>query len=237
MRWAVGLTSAWRQSPTIETSLSSIQSAGWKTTRVFAEPGSQILSGDNSVSGHSVCERAGTLGAFPNWYLGMTELYLREPLAEAFLMFQDDVMLAANTREYVERTLWPAPEVGVVSLYCPSQEHVSGCTGYKRIDSGWDAWGALAYVFSNPGLRAFLSDLVVLNHRHHGPAGGLRNIDSVVGNWCQRVGLPYFVHVPSLVQHIGATSTIWRRGQASGNRCAHEFDREFVTGWLGELES
>lgn len=84
-----------------------------------------------------------------------------------------------------------------------------------EIDPGWGAWGALAYLFSNPGIRAFLSDPEVVNHRHHGPGDGQRNIDSVVGAWCRRNSLPYFVHVPSLAQHIGETSTISCNGSSA----------------------
>ena len=49
----------------------------------------------------------------------------------------------------------------------------------------------------------------VINHRHRGPADGMRNIDSVVGYWCAVSKLNYFIHQPSLTQHIGETSTLW----------------------------
>lgn len=220
MDWSVGMTTAPRLTPTFYASLESVRQAGWLNVRVFAEPGVALSA---AASGEA-SERDQTLGAFPNWYLGLTEMYLRNPRCEAFLMFQDDLVLAESTRAYLEDALWPAPEVGVVSLYCPSHEHQPDIVGFQSIARGWEAWGALAYVFSNPGLRAFLSDPVVLNHRHHGPADGLRNIDSVVGSWCQRADLPYFVHIPSLTQHVGESSTIWRFGRAIGNRRAVGFE-------------
>jgi hypothetical protein len=156
----------------------------------------------------------------------MTELYLRSPLAEAFLICQDDVLFARGARSYLEQKLWPAEEIGVVSLYCPSHEHRADPSEFRSINPGWGAWGALAYLFSNPGIREFLSDSKVVNHRHGGQAKGQRNIDSVVGDWCQRRDLPYFVHVPSLAQHIGRTSTIWRTNNNKGRRRASGFSED-----------
>lgn len=214
--WAVGVTTAPRREPTLAHCLQSLAEAGWKEFRLFAEPGVEIPA-DLPAS-----RRDERLGAFPNWYLGLTELVLREPLADAYLMCQDDVLLAANLRAYLERTLWPCERVGVVSVYRPSHYEKNG-HGFQIEDRGWETWGALAYVFPNPSARALLCDPLVVNHRHHGPAKGMHNIDSVVGSWCLRSKLPYFVHVPSLAQHIGHASTIWQSAQASGPRCAAEF--------------
>lgn len=210
---------------TFPSSLKSVRRAGWANVRVFSEP-HVSLSCTDAPSGLS--KRDQVLGPFSNWYLGLTELYLRNPHCEAYAMFQDDIVLAPHTRDYLQDSLWPAPQIGVLSLYCPSHEHKPDITGFRAINWGWEAWGALAYVFSNPSIRTFLSDAIVLNHRHHGPADGSRNIDSVVGSWCQRTGLPYFIHTPSLVQHVGNASTIWPFGTASGKRCAADYDEQFA---------
>jgi hypothetical protein len=216
-KWAVGITTAPRRQPTLARSLKSLAEAGWEEPRLFAEP-------DVEIPPHlPVSRRDIRLGAFPNWYLGLTELVLREPLADAYLMCQDDVLLARNLRSYLERTLWPSEKVGVVSAYCPSHYEKNEKPGFQIEVRGWDTWGALAYIFPNPSARALLCDPLVVNHRHHGPAAGMHHIDCVVGSWCLRNNLPYFVHAPSLAQHIGATSTIWRSGQATGRRRAAQF--------------
>src|SRR5690606_452098 len=113
----------------------------------------------------------------------------------------DDVVFSPNLRSYLEESLWPAPRTGVVSVYCPSHHGRNGEPGFHVQRNGWDTWGALAYVFPNASLRAFLAHPAVVNHRQRGPAYGSRNIDSVVGQWCELSKLPYFVHVPSLAQH------------------------------------
>ena len=228
-RWAVGVTTAPRRVSTLERCLTSLRSAGWGRPRLFAEPGVELRS---EFADLPLTRRDETLGAFPNWYLGLCELVLREPRAGAYLICQDDVLFSKGLRDYLERTLWPAPDVGVVSVYCPSHYGGDKPAGYHIEDRGWDSWGALAYVFPNPSARALLSDPLVVNHRHHGPGDGVRNIDSVAGGWCQRTGRPYFVHVPSLAQHIGTTSTIWKRAGNTGCRRAGEFLQD-----VGELPS
>lgn len=219
-RWAIGITTAPRQEPTLHTCLTSLLAAGWDQVRVFAEPGVERPDGFPTLLWSC---RDEPLGAFPNWLLGLVELVLREPHADAYFMCQDDAVMAAGLRYYLERRLWPAPKVGVVSVYCPSHYARNQPSGFHIEDRGWDSWGALAYIFPNPSARSIVSDPLVIGHRHHGPAAGLRNIDSVVGRWCRQQKLPYYVHVPSLAQHIGRTSTIFPGASNRGRRRAADF--------------
>jgi hypothetical protein len=218
--WSVGITTAPRKQNTLSMTLNSLKAAGWESPRLFAEPGTEIPPEYQTLP---LSERDEVMGAFPNWYLALTELVLRTPRAEAFMICQDDVLFSKNLRDYLELNLWPADQVGVVSIYCPSHYQQTTNSGFIREDRGWSSWGALAYVFSNPSARSILSDPLVLNHRDFGPAEGLHNIDSVVGYWCERHQLPYYVHFPSLAQHIGEFSTIYPRATASGKRMAHQF--------------
>ena len=219
-RWAVGVTTAPRRNSTLERTLLSLEEAGWDRPRLFVEPTVELPPkfGDLPATW-----RDETVGAFPNWYLGLTELVMRNPRADAYLLCQDDVLFSAKLRDYLELVLWPAPRVGVVSVYCPSHYGLDKAKGFHVEEHGWATWGALAYVFPNPSARAILSDSLLVNHRHHGPAAGMRNIESVVGGWCARSCLPYYVHVPSLAQHIGETSTIWKHGGLGGRRHARQF--------------
>ncbi|OYV82861.1 MAG: hypothetical protein B7Z73_16735 [Planctomycetia bacterium 21-64-5] len=214
------MTTAPRARPTLERSLASLIAAGWNGPRLFAEPHTAL---QERFADLPITWRDRKLGAFPNWYLGLSELYLREPLADAYLMCQDDAIFAEGSRSYLEQHLWPAAEVGVVSIYTPTHWSRGRPCGFHVERHGWASWGALAYIFSNKSLRALLAHPLAIEHRRLGPAGGLRNIDSVVGAWCQAAELPYFVHVPSLVQHIGETSTIWTSAGANGGRRASDF--------------
>jgi hypothetical protein len=139
--WSVGVTTAPRRLATLGDCLRSLAHAGWIEPRIFAEPDGAI---PREFSTLPTSRRDRTLGAFPNWYLGLCELLLREPRAEAYLMCQDDVVLAAGLREYLERRLWPAAKAGVVSVYCPSHYSPGEQAGFHVEDRGWDSWGALA---------------------------------------------------------------------------------------------
>ncbi|MES2789464.1 MAG: hypothetical protein V4719_07570 [Planctomycetota bacterium] len=213
------MTTAPRRIPTLAESLASVAAAGWSSLRLFAEPGSLI---PKEWSHLPVSWRDQVLGAYPNWLMGLQELYLRQPHADAYLMFQDDLLMAADTRRYLEYALWPNPEAGIVSLYCPSHHGNAADAGFHRLDPGWGAWGALAYVFTPESLLGLLSDYRVQCHRRYGRANGLKNIDSVAGEWCLRTGRPYYVHVPSLLQHTGSASTLYTRANASGRRRAND---------------
>lgn len=219
-QWSVGVTTAPRASATLSQCLESLQMAGWSRPRLFAEPETEIPSRWADLP---ITLRDTRLGAFPNWYLGLAELLMREPDADAYFMIQDDSILATNLRTYLERMLWPGPSVGVVSVYCPAHSSVNRDDGFHPLCDGWRAWGALAYIFPRESALELLGDVEVLRHRFEGPNGGLRNIDSVVGAWCERADRGYFVHVPSLVQHVGETSTLYPGATASGNRRAAEF--------------
>ena len=224
--WAVAVTTAPRDNPTLERSLESLAKAGWDTPLVFAEPG--VARPDNVAAEHFVV-RPRVYGAWPNWFSAAVELYMMQPKAHAYLLCQDDVLYARDIRPYLEATLWPAKRLGVVSLHTPSHRARVDWKGYHADNEGWRSWGAQAYVFSNPSLRALLRDAAVVNHRHRGPGEGKRNVDSVVGYWCATSGLDYVIHQPSLTQHIGETSTLWPDASLLGNRSASTF--------IGELNS
>lgn len=225
--WSVGITTAPRESATLSATLESVARAGFKEAQLFAEPDTPLPDGwiNRQRSDHplrvTVSRRGTTLGAFPNWYVSLTELVLSRPRAKGYLLLQDDVELAASLVPYLEQVFPQGPLLqGIYSLYCPAHEERSGARGFTVIDPGWQAWGALAYLLSPLTARRLLTDRTLLDHRPHGPAEGLKNIDSVVGWWCRRAGVPYFVHQPSLVRHLGETSTLWPGATATGQRQA-----------------
>jgi len=219
--WAVGVTTAPRREPTLARTLASLTAAGWPEFSLFAEPGSEI---PELPPGCRLNTRAVKLGAWPNFLLGLTELVLTAPNADAYLMCQDDTIFCTDLRDYLEDQLWPDARVGVVSLHAASHQTKEDHNGFFQEDVGWGAWGAQAYVFPNSSARALLRDPSVVNHRQRGIGEGLQNVDSVVGDWCRRSGFPYFLHSPSLTQHIGQTSAIWsEHARAEGRRRASDF--------------
>lgn len=218
--WVVGITTAPRQHATLEQSANSLRDAGWTDGTIFADPGTEL---EETSLPFPVTTRTQAMGSWPNWFLSLTEMYMLNPHADAYLLCQDDVLYCQGLREYLESELWPDRALGVVSLHTASHQDRGGL-GFYRTEFGSAAWGAQAYVFSNCGLRALLRDPAVVNHRQRGRLNGERNVDSVVGRWCKESGWGYFLHSPSLTQHIGDTSTLWRTStKAIGRRQAATF--------------
>jgi hypothetical protein len=167
--------------------------------------------------------RSPAAGAWPNHYLSLLELTLRQPNADAYLILQDDALLydGENVRAYLEETLWPGDRPALVSLYCP-QPYTAKRFGWQRFRKSW-VWGALAFVFPRATARAYLRDCAVCQHRWRSAAGGLSQIDVVIGWWARRRRVPLWFPTPSLVQHVGETSTLWADSPAVGSRAASVF--------------
>jgi hypothetical protein len=219
-RWAVGVTTAPRREPTLGLCLDSLARAGWDGAHLFVDSGVTV---PERFSNLPITFRETKVGAWPNYYLALMELLMRDPEADAFMLVQDDAIFydRQDLRAYLERILWPADPMGLVSLYCPKP--------YTRPKAGWHKrkgrwrWGALAFVFPRKLAKRFVCDPIVLEHRWSGPKQGLVIIDYVIGAWASRHKVTIHYPCPSLVQHIGNTSTLWPHERAADIRRADWF--------------
>ena len=217
--WAVGITSAPRKPSTLFETISSIRDAGWDDLVLFAEP--ETLT-DGLGGSIEVVRRSAKLGAWPNWILSLAELFLRKPQADAYVLFQDDVILCRNVREYLEMSLWPRERLAFVSLYCSSGYDGKG--ERYATPSGVDGYiGALALVFPPQAVRALLSSGLAWAHRLRPGTGGVNGVDFAIGRWAAKEDLDGLFHSPSLAQHIGDASTVWPDGRNAGRRKADTF--------------
>jgi hypothetical protein len=218
--WAVGVTTAPRNHPTLDWTLDSLVRAGWEPSRLFEDLPTAIA---RRHAKWPVSTREPAMGAWPNYYLGLGELVLRHPDADAYLMVQDDVIFydRQNLRAYLEDVLWPTDPPGLISLYC-SSVYTRPESGWFRLEQPW-VWGALAFIFPSALARAFVADYRVLSHRWSHPTRGLRAIDILIGAWADFHRTPVYYPCPSLAQHIGDTSTLSTSFQAEGNRVADRF--------------
>ena len=80
---------------------------------------------------------------------------MRDPLADAYLMIQDDALVCdcRELRIYLESVLWPGSREGLASLFC-SQAYTRSRPGWYRFRRVWK-WGAQAFVFSPAPLSSF----------------------------------------------------------------------------------
>jgi hypothetical protein len=219
-KWAVGVTTSPRTRSTIEACLSNLKRAGWESPHLFMDSVVRVSESFGHLPGTL---RSPASGAWPNHYLALLELTMRQPDADAFLVMQDDALIYAgeNVKNYLEQTLWPGQHAPIVSLFCPEPYTAATC-GWHRFRKHW-IWGAQAFVFPREIALAYLSDRSICQHRWRSINGGLSQIDVLIGWWTRRRRIPIWYPTPSLVQHIGETSTIWPNCPLAGPRVASDY--------------
>jgi hypothetical protein len=219
-RWAVGVTAARRTTDLLSSTLGSLINAGWENPIVFYDGSPDIALNVELVS------RTKSIGAFPNFYSAASELLMRFPHAQAYLLAQDDILLAKNTRFFLEECSVPE-DACVLKLFthdaCQAENY-----SWSRLRTRNDMKGAQAYVFSHKSLIQFLTSDEPINHR----SGDYRPdnaIDNVVAYWArdlERSQRKYqYVYTPSLVQHTGTNhSTLGHDMPTASSFVGEEFD-------------
>jgi hypothetical protein len=204
--WAVGVTTAPRRAPTVGDCVDSLVRAGWPRPHLFVDGGGDLPPHLHSLPGTF---RGHRVGAWPNFYLALSELVQVHPRADAFFLLQDDAYLydAEDLRAYLEQALWPGAERCLVSLF--STDANAGVTPGWHTDPGPWWCGAQAFIFPIEIAHRFLSDQRVYSYRWTDASGGKTKIDSLIGQWAAAEQIPVWYPMPSLVQHVGHTSTLW----------------------------
>lgn len=221
VKWAYGVTTVpARRSMLLKQTLMSMGGAGFGSPRLFvddcADPGSWQKEFNLEVTG-----RFPRIKAYANWVLALIELFAREPTADWYALFQDDVVMYRNLRQYLEKCIFP--EKSYLNLYTFPWASTNGRDKGPQAkppspDCGWyesnqRGRGALGLVFSNEGVRALLSgkasDFLLRKAMGVDPLG--RNIDGGVSEAMRYVGYKEYIHDPSLVQHTGTKSEIGNR--------------------------
>jgi hypothetical protein len=220
LTWSTAVTTAPRGVPTLKECLDSLTHAGWERPRLFVDGEVDIPAAYRDLPR---THRDPCIGAWPNYYLALVELLMREPSADAYLLVQDDGLFVQSPelRRYLERVLWPGDLPGIASLYC-SRAYVQPRRGWHLFHGAW-VWSALAFVFSRDAAKRFVADRDVVEHRWNRGAERLADIDWLIGQWAVRAGVPVYFPTPSLVQHIGHVSSLWSDTRAFGNRRATWF--------------
>jgi len=218
--WAVGVTTAPRVQSVLGTCLESLTRAGWERPSLFIDAAVNVPEPYDKLPCTFRDER---LGAWPNYYLALTELLLRHPRADVYMLVQDDALFYDREplTPYLESIFWPGKMTGLVSLYCSA--------GDTAAEPGWHSskaemnGGAVAMAWPRELAKAFVTDRDVFEHRWVANELAATSIGNVISFWAYKRGVPVWLPTPSLVQHIGDTSTIWRVARANGKRRALRF--------------
>jgi hypothetical protein len=215
MNWAWGITTVPERIDTLlPRTLSSLEGAGFVQPRLFVDgcdDPTPFWAWDASVT----C-RGDRIGNFGNWYLAMVELFCRNPVADRYLIFEDDVIACRSLREYLERL--PMPENGYCNLFNNGERNYL-LTKRAINRQGWvlsdnRGYGALGLMFNRETVVRLLGAIEFVKHRLYlerpkngGLPRGECNVDGAVIFALRNCGKPViseYVHKPSLIQHIGS---------------------------------
>lgn len=176
-----------------------------------------------------------------HWALSIAELYVRNPNAERYALFQDDFVTYNNLRGYLDSCEYSAN--GYWNLYTfPSNQELC-----PKDYSGWYpsnqlGRGAVALVFSREILLTLLTERPFIN-RPQCPHRGHKAIDGGIIDSLKKIGIQEYVHSPSLVQHTGLESSMGnKRHQLAVSFQGENFDAltlcksQPVNGYLGHWE-
>lgn len=200
-KWAVGVTTAPREHKTIIKTIKSLESAGWDNGTIFSEPGSYIDLGDKWEYVH----RSRKTGIFGNWMLGLYELFIRNIDADAYFMIQDDIVLAPESREYLEKSLWFTDKPHLISLFGPNAIDKNPSNGWRSTTNYHG--GPNSIIMSHETVQEILSSIVPLQFY------GIRHTqnssfdDLGIFLLMNKKGWPTFYPKPSIGDHIGHQST------------------------------
>lgn len=224
LKWIYGVTTVpSRRETHLLRTLSSLKLAGFDKPRLFVDGCENSRSWIEEFDLAVTC-RSPALRVHGNWVLALYELYIREPNADRYAIFQDDIIAIANLRTYLEKV--PYPEKGYLNLYTfSSNDSIAPSRDYVGFyPSNQLGKGALALVFDRPAVMNLLSSWHLVE-RVQDPARGHKSIDGGVVTALSQLGFKEYVHIPSLVQHTGeGESTIGNLHQ--GNRLAPSFPGE-----------
>lgn len=220
-QWQYGVTTvAGRLHSTLPRTLASLQKAGFPTPRLFIDgAGPQMAQWYLDEFSLPISPRNPKLGLAANWCLSAVELYLYNPTADRYAIFQDDLLACANLRDYLDAC--PYPEKSYLNLFTflDNEKLIRGNRGWieavpLRTKNAQDfhgrrqqaGRGALALVFSREALTTLFQQTHIIHRPQSGEAGRTK-IDGGIVEAMNQAGWREYVHNPSLVFHTGTTST------------------------------
>lgn len=158
------------------------------------------------------------VGCFKHWYRVLNDLCRSD--ADVVGIMPDDVRYHSGIWDTVITKL-KEQDTGYVACYLPKgmAARYGWGKGWHECKGGWaTSWGG-GYLFPIEVARELVNHPYVIKHRDNYAKN--QQIDHAIPEAIHRLGLKQWYHYPSLLQHIGFTSTI-------GHRHTHD---ENAAGW------
>jgi len=207
IKWAYGITTVpERIDDLFPGTLNSLKNAGFESPHVFVDGGSDLTAYSKfdlevTLRGSQNVRTAG------NWVLSLYELYIRNPTADRYAIFQDDFVTYKNLREYLEKCEFPSHGYWNLYTFPANQELAPDQESVGWYLSNQYGRGAVALVFSLEGVTKLLTSQHMIM-RPQDPRRGWRAVDGGVVTALKKEGWKEYVHNPSLVQHTGDISAM-----------------------------
>lgn len=226
LKWAVGVTTVpARRGDLLPRTLRSLAAAGFAgpaRPRLFVDgaDAGTALSYETEHRDHCVSARWPALRVAGGWWSALLELYIRQPDADRYAIFQDDVIACRGLRAYLERVPWGAdakdPNVLGEGDYLnlvtyPENQALAppprrGGRPAGFYPSNQRGKGAQALVFRRVGVVGLLTSPEFAT-RPQNLARGWRNVDGGIADAFRAAGQREWVHDPSLCRHVGEKTT------------------------------
>lgn len=205
--WAYGITTCTKRltNGLLERTIKSLAKGGFPSPRLFIDgvPNETLPE----FAGHlEITCRNPPVRIYGNFHLGLLELFIRQPHADLFAIFQDDFITSLNLRQYLESQHYP--NKGYWNLYTFPQNEKPQQGFYLSNQLGK---GAVALVFNNEAVKHLLTNNFWIcrpSIRHKNPDRAWKFVDGGIVEAMKQGGYKEYVHNPSLVQHTGIKSSL-----------------------------
>ena len=222
MKIACGMISAPRPVSTVTKCMLSLADSV-DAPLVFIDPCS-VFHQYSGIGDSLKISEEGHLGNFQNWsYAARCLLQIED--ADAILIAEDDALFAPNIHDLLQRDLWPSPDCGVVSLYCPNMSQYSTAnrglnqtkiTTGKKLTTAGNLVGALALVFPRPVLQelAYHPSIETWKGSHaqaenpNTKPWERKAVDTWIGQVLKEMGKTAWHYAPSLVYHYSPNPNV-----------------------------
>lgn len=217
----IGMLTAPRKIPTLQRSLTSLRASGFRQrVHLFAEPGGMELENKEHVFLH---QNMTQLGCFKNFNQALTFL-LRDTVQPYLLILSDDILYPRNLQSYLQRSLKEAPaDFGYYALLSLNHDVFllpEVKEGWNQTFLGWESWGGL-FLMKRESAQRLWEHPFYQDHLNHYQKN--EQIDACVSECFKLMDLPMYLHVPSLTEHIGETSTL-EHNYTTYNHCVYQFN-------------
>ena len=245
LRWAYGVTTAVipqgddkthtgsvkvalsRRGDLLPRTLASLKAGGFPTPRLFVDGDNDAGSWEREFGLPVTC-RYPLLRTAGNWLLALYELYIRDPAADRYAIFQDDLACVRNLRAYLERCVFPARGYLNLFTFPVNQQTVEktfvGWFEAKRMPESGSGRsyhgkmqqygkGAVGLVFDRGGALTLLANQRLAG-RFSDVDAGWKKIDGGVVESMNQENYWEWCHSPSLLYHTG---TYDNGGSSTGN--------------------